>query len=69
MLGDLESALLLAGYEVALVYDQDNRAIEIANKTSFLKRLVYLDGYPEAGRGDYRDLLFKIITVVRETEN
>lgn len=69
MLGDLESALILAGYDVALVYDQNDNVIEVANKNSYSTRLIRLEGYPEAYRCDYRDIVFDIIKAVRETEN
>lgn len=69
MLGDLESALNLAGYSVELVYDQDDRVIEATNRNSFSHSLLHLEGYPEAGRGDYRDIVFDIIKAIRETEN
>lgn len=69
MLGDLESALIMAGYDVALVYDQNDHVIEATNRNSFSTRLIRLEGYPEAGRGDYRDIVFDIIKAIRETEN
>lgn len=69
MLGDLESALIMAGYDVALVYDQNDHVIEVANKNSYSTRLIRLEGYPEAYQGDYRDILFDIIKAIRETEN
>lgn len=69
MLGDLESALILAGYDVTLYYDQSDHVIEVVNKNSYSTSLIHVDGYPEAGSGDYRDLLFAVIKAIRETEN
>lgn len=69
MLGDLENALNLAGYDVALVYDQRDKVIEAANHNSYSKALIHLEGCPEAGRGDYRKLVFDILKAIRDVEN
>jgi hypothetical protein len=70
MLDDLERALNLAGYDVSIVFDKQDYVIEASNLKSYTHTLLHLkDDYPEAGRGDYRKLVFDILEAIRDVEN